>query len=310
MPILLGSGGVCLFLFLLVFVIVAAAGNDGDSSSSSSTSYTGYTPTSTYSYSPTSTESTSGLPTSTTSTTGTDGGSGPYGTNEENKVYETGSMAGVDCTAKVPSTDPDPYEKYLEEVIPCLNKAWKAQLATQGIAFQEPGVVVARSKSPTSPCTSSDIGYTPTAFYCGVNQTMYFNLSAIKGSPPDFSLRTAPHEYGHHVQVLIGISGNNNQKYEDASGDQNATAEITRRHELQAQCFAALFLGGNAGGMGTSQAAVVRATGGDDNVEGAKSDPSLRTHGSIANNKYWLRQGWPRNASVCNTWTASPEKVA
>lgn len=310
--------GVCgggLFLLLLVVVFVALVGGGGDERGNvAGSTYTGRPPSTTYTtYSsrvPTSPSPTDGPSTSSTSTGTNGGGSGEYGTPEDNRVYDTGTMAGIGCTAQLPSTDPGPHRRYLQQVIPCLNQAWQAQLANQGIAFQEPGVVVSSVDNPQSPCSSSNVGYTPPAFYCAANQTMYFNLPANEGVHPDYAIRTAAHEYGHHVQNLVGIVDARAAKYGDAAGDRAATTRITRRNELQAQCFAALFLGGNASTMGTSKEAVVENTGADDYVEGVENDPSLRTHGNLRNNRYWLRQGWPGDAGACNTWTASRSRVA
>lgn len=225
-------------------------------------------------------------------------------------MYETGSMAGVGCTAHLDSTAAGPYSEYVRSVVPCLNKAWKAQLAKQGIAFQAPSTVISRANNPSSPCGSANTGYTPAAFYCSVNQTIYFNLPAAKDSRTGFAVRTATHEYGHHIQELTGILEVENQRYQENYSDVSARTLLSRRTELQAQCFATMFLGGNSATMGTSQSNIVKNTGADDFVPNVKNDPSLRTHGNLQSNKYWLREGWPGSSSSCNTWTAAASEVA
>lgn len=318
LPVLLGGGGGFLLLVLFVFVLgawVADAEDEDTSSEPTSQTHSSLDPSYSYSsFSPSSrfsqpTDDGSQLPTDTESST--DGEVvGDYGTPEDNKIYDTGTMKSVGCQAPLRSSAPSVYRAHLDKVLACLDKAWKAQLAKEGMTFEAPQKVIFNGKQPATPCTSSNSGYVPSGFYCPANATMYFNLSESSKAQPDFVIGTAPHEYAHHVQQLIGIGAARQTRYEENYGDVHKRTRIVRRHELQAQCFSTVFMGGNAGPMNITKARVLRNSGGDDGVPGVEDDPSLRQHGTNANNRYWLSRGWPQRAGSCNTWTAPAARVA
>lgn len=241
-----------------------------------------------------------------------------YGSPEHNDLYRTGRMASVRCDAVVTSSQPDAYERFVRRTTRCLERAWREQFAEQGIDFAAPGLVVSRSERPTSPCRSGMSGYLPIAFYCPANQTVYYSLrSAAEVSVArnrEHLVASPAHEYGHHIQQLVGINAAYDARRMESYPDQvTAYARLTRRLELQAQCFAGVFVGSNARSMDVTRArmAAVAARTGDDAVHGADDDPALRTHGSFANNRRWLvRHGWDtRDPGRCNTWAAQKPAV-
>lgn len=242
-----------------------------------------------------------------------------YGEPEDNAVYRTGRMTGVDCGADLRSSDPGPYEAFVRRSTGCLNQAWRTQLAKQRIAYSAPGLVVARDGNPTSPCRSATSGYTPIAFYCPANRTIYYSLpGAAKLAMPEnreYLVSATAHEYAHHIQQVVGISDAYTVRYSAVYPSEVAKYTLlTRRLELQAQCLAGTFVGANAPTMRVSRAAMADSVGhtGDEAVDGIDDHPSLRTHGTFRSNARWfLARGWDRRDVVaCNTWTASAERVA
>lgn len=235
-----------------------------------------------------------------------------HGSPERNALYRTGTMRGVRCDADLRSAEPGAYERFVRRSTDCLNRAWRAQLAEHGIPRAAPGLVLSRSENPTSPCRSSTGGYTPVAFYCPANRTVYYSLSTAAKTPlpknREYLISSSAHEYAHHVQQLAGISDVYHARYNRTYPDVDRSTRLTRRLELQAQCFAGVFVGSNAQTMRVTRAAMAASAGrtGDDALDGASRDPTLRIHGSFANNRRWMiTHGWDRRAPVaCNTWTA------
>ncbi|MGI8880434.1 MAG: neutral zinc metallopeptidase, partial [Jatrophihabitans sp.] len=202
----------------------------------------------------------------------------------------------------------------------CLNRAWSAQLARIGLTLVAPHAVFSNSSTQSAnPCgTTGNIGYVPFAFYCSVNQTMYFSTYAADRLPlsnyREYLMATPAHEYGHHIQQVLGIMGVYSQRYQDAYPSVAATTLLSRRVELQAQCFEGLFVGRNFGSMSMNGGRVAdsEAHTGDNAVAGYKTHPEYRTHGSYRSNNYWATlQGFDSgSAGHCNTWTAAMSTVS
>jgi predicted metalloprotease len=168
----------------------------------------------------------------------------------------------------------------------------------------------------TSPCTGSFSG----AFYCSGNDTIYMD----GGDDVTFWKRygnaayqqhygrmvmadTVAHEYGHHVQWLVGILDAQARMQYDAPSTA-ATLQIARRKELQASCFGNVFLGSNKNSLGIKgdlkyQLDWLHSHQGDE--YGTQPD-----HGSREVVKIWTARAYAsRNPASCNTFTASPQMV-
>lgn len=237
----------------------------------------------------------------------------------DNTVYRTGRMASVDCQADLRSSAPGPYEEFVQTSTACLDRAWGAQLRERGITHAAPGLVISKSADPASPCRRSTAAYTPVAFYCPANETVYYSLPSARRAvlPKDreYLISTAAHEYAHHVQNVTGITAGYYTRYNRVYPDDvDEYTRLTRRLELQAQCFAGIFTGSNARSMRIEREAMAATADrtGDDALDGAGSDPSVRLHGSFVSNHRWLiDHGWDRRApDACNTWSASAGAVA
>lgn len=240
-----------------------------------------------------------------------------YGTPEHNRIYRTVAMRSVHCHADLRSTTRAAYERFARQVTACLDRAWRPVLESQGIAFRPPHVVV--GARPASPCKhDQEVGYRPFAYYCDTDETMYFSMHAFKRDhysirDRDYLMETAVHEYGHHVQTLMGLWPYFGRRYEAARLYVDKYTKLSRRMELQPQCFAGMFLGRNASTMHLSErgAKYTAAHTGDDNVRGVKTHPAYRTHGHNRNSGYFFARGWDTGrAASCNTWTAPASRVS
>jgi predicted metalloprotease len=164
--------------------------------------------------------------------------------------------------------------------------------------------------------TGCGVGSSQTGpFYCPADRNVYLDLSFFRelhdrfGAPGDFAQAyVIAHEFGHHVQTLLGIERDVRRAQERSPDDTN---ELSVRMELQADCFAGVW-GHSAynddllesGDLeeGLDAAAAI----GDDRIQKqttGRVDPEDFTHGSSEQRVEWFRRGFD-NGSVeeCNTF--------
>ena len=150
-------------------------------------------------------------------------------------------------------------------------------------------------------------------FYCPADQKVYLDLSFFSelsqrfGAPGDFAQAyVIAHEFGHHVQNLIGLS-------ERGSRDrQTGPASFSVALELQADCFAGVWANKAQNArqileQGDVESAMNAAAKiGDDALQrsaGRAVVPDSFTHGSSAQRQRWFATGL-KNGSMkdCDTF--------
>jgi predicted metalloprotease len=152
-------------------------------------------------------------------------------------------------------------------------------------------------------------------FYCPADGLVYFDLDFLDqlqsrfGAQGDFATAyITAHEYGHHVQNLVGSS----QQVTELSQRQPSRAnELSIRLELQADCLAGAWgasvqdqLEGGDLEEGLNAAAAV----GDDQIQLAtqgRTDPETWNHGSSEDRVRWFRRGFDSgDPEACDTFAS------
>ncbi len=203
---------------------------------------------------------------------------------------------------------------HMSAVIACLMRVWDKTVQSAGYSMPRPPLVI-YSSPVSSPCGKLS---SMNAAYCGSDQKIYYATDLPKAIPVD--LRSSrfvvevvvAHEFAHAVQARTAILSAGHGLEDGASNDA-AKREWSRRIELQADCFAGMFIHSVAKSAGMTQqdldniAALMIAFGDDSLSQNATVDGS---HGTGASRKYWAQLGLASTSlSVCNTFAAPSDEV-
>lgn len=162
-------------------------------------------------------------------------------------------------------------------------------------------------------------------FYCPADQTAYFDTDFFDVLKNDFGSSGGPlaqeyvvaHEFGHHVQNLLGVLGRAQQDPEGATGSGVRT-------ELQADCYAGVWAHYAAitkqEGTGVTfleplsdkdiaDALSAASSVGDDRIQQASTgsiNPEAWTHGSSEQRQKWFTIGYQTgDPNKCDTFAAN-----
>jgi predicted metalloprotease len=141
-------------------------------------------------------------------------------------------------------------------------------------------------------------------FYCPADQRVYLDLGFFDemasqlGAPGDFAQAyVIAHEFGHHVQDLLGITG---QVGSITQAEPQIANDLSVRTELQADCLAGVW-GHSAYTQSRldpgdlDEAVNAAAAVGDDRLQrqaGSRVDPDTFTHGTSAQRVGWFLAGF------------------
>jgi predicted metalloprotease len=196
------------------------------------------------------------------------------------------------------------------------NTVWKDEFARRGLSFRTPRIAFFSSQTQTG-CgpASAEVG----PFYCPPDQEIYFELNFLQelqdrfGAQGEFAQAyIVAHEYGHHLQTLLGTEPKVRAAQERNPGQAN---QYSIALELQADCYAGVWSTladkSDKNGINLTQNNIDEAVNaaqavGDDRIQKkvqGRVNPESWTHGSAAQRKQWFLTGaQSANIDSCDTF--------
>ena len=191
-----------------------------------------------------------------------------------------------------------------------LNQTWSAVFGAANVKFAPPKLVF-YSQAGSSGCGAAQSAMGP--FYCPddggiyLDTTFYRQLDQELGARGQFARDyVIAHEYGHHIQNLLGMS---DQVRSAQAQNPRRANELSVRLELQADCYAGVWAAKNKNRLdpGDMESGLNAAHSIGDDVlmagAGRRPSPESFTHGSSADRMKWLRTGMETgNEDACDTF--------
>jgi predicted metalloprotease len=190
--------------------------------------------------------------------------------------------------------------------------SWRKYFAAAGKPYRDAKLVLFRDQVQSA-CGFAQAATGP--FYCPGDGKVYIDLGFYKeldrrfGAPGDFAeAYVLAHEFGHHVQNLLGTERAMRRLQQQNPGQGNA---LSVDMELQADCYAGVWAYSAKGRdkldpgdveEGLAAAAAV----GDDRLQKMGQgyvNPETFTHGSSAQRTAWFKRGFAKgDISDCDTF--------
>jgi len=219
----------------------------------------------------------------------------------------SGSCRGVDSV-----NDP---AKFIVCVETNVQSFWRRRLPEFGAAYH-PSKLVLFTEATPSGCGMASAQTGP--FYCPPDEKVYLDLDFFRELQQRFHARggdfaeayVVAHEYGHHVQDLLGTERRMRAMQASRPDQRNA---LSVQLELQADCFAGVwghsaYEAGKVSRQEIADALDAAAAVGDDRIQkemAGRVRPETFTHGSAASRQKWFTAGMQTgNPQVCDTFTA------
>jgi predicted metalloprotease len=247
-------------------------------------------------------------------------------------VLLIGQLLGVDLSGVVPTTGAAPASSATalsqcttgaeaNQDVDCRMQAAATSLdaywtSVIGSKYTQPQIALFDGATTTA-CgeATADIG----PFYCPDDQTVYVDTafydelkSRFGASGGDLAqLYVVAHEWGHHIQNLVGIMDGLDLQASGPSSD-------SVRLELQADCFAGAWVAGASHTLDKHGTPFLNAAAavGDDHIQSTLGDgrvnPETFTHGTSAQRDRWFSEGYTEQTNgkvACDTFGATARNL-
>lgn len=234
-----------------------------------------------------------------------------------NPVYEQSVPSPTRCemgTVDMRTASTSTMETHLNELMGCLMRVWDQPVTDAGFEMPRPSVTV-YDRPITTACGSLE---EVNATYCGGDQRVYYAQPLLEAFPeeiantPYAAEMILGHEFGHAVQARTALLISEKALAQQASSEAKAL-DLSRRIEVQADCFAGHFINSVAVSQGLDATSIGKLGRlaynlGDDILTG-ESDFSAE-HGTGSTRENWFIQGTESTSiSTCNTFIVSPDEV-
>ena len=240
------------------------------------------------------------------------GGGGSGGTGGLDDIL--GQFSGESPSGQAAPTDAgttkDAQYRFVGQVGTLLEDYWSKSFQESGQRFEKATLVIFDAPTDTGGCGIGQPEAGP--FYCPPSQKIFIDFGFYQqlerqlGFDGDFAMAyVLAHEYGHHVQNLLGID-DEVRKAQDGASQAEANA-LSVKMELQADCFAGVWAKSayNRMEQGDLDEAIDAAQAvGDDAIQGSNANQESFTHGTSEQRKQWFTTGFESgDASRCDTFS-------
>ena len=226
--------------------------------------------------------------------------------------FQPAAPAGSDALDGVPDPDSE-LRDFVAFVVNDVQVHWDEAFRAAGREYQPTRLVLFTGGVNTA-CGGATSAAGP--FYCPADLKVYLDLTFFRelqerfGAPGDFAQAyVIAHEFGHHVQNLLGIMEQVDAARSAGGGNAN---ELSVQLELQADCLAGVWAHSayrqnqlEEGDLdeGLNAAAAV----GDDRIQSratGRVDPDNFTHGTSEQRRDWFLRGFEGgDVASCDTFT-------
>ena len=227
----------------------------------------------------------------------------------DNPLFGGFGLPKVQCSWPKYEVDLASQKAHFAAVVACLDKAWAPVLQARNLPFSPPKLFVFDRPLDTE-CRGEPLAQpTDLAFQCAgaiyIPARYFPDVEHIRPESFDVFIEVAAHEYGHYVQELSGVMGAYSTQRAAAGENSAQGLLLSRRLELQAQCFSGMFFAAALGPQDFHDAEVDANLRGDYEGKGRRDD-----HGTPERSGAWFSQGGTKNrTAACNTWPAPADSV-